>query len=96
VELSNGTEAFGEIWVKYSTADKPVRLHFSQTFVVLVQFRSILNDITNFLHSHHTLQQHMTLAVASRHYLRLREWYKKLPDHLNPYNIIFPAHFHLQ
>ncbi|KAF4440926.1 hypothetical protein F53441_12164 [Fusarium austroafricanum] len=95
VELSSDTEAFGEIWVKYPAADKPVPLHFSQTFVVLVQFRSILNDIANFLHSPHTSQQHMTLAIASRYYLELREWYRRLPDHLNSYNLIFPAHFHL-
>uniref|UniRef100_A0A0C4DJG2 Transcription factor domain-containing protein n=1 Tax=Fusarium oxysporum (strain Fo5176) TaxID=660025 RepID=A0A0C4DJG2_FUSOF len=96
VGLSSATEALGEIWVKYSAADRPVPLHFSQTFVALVEFRSILNEITDFLHPHHTSQRRMTSAEASRYHLRLQEWYRRLPDHLNPYNLIFPAHFHLQ
>ncbi|EWY81911.1 hypothetical protein FOYG_16117 [Fusarium oxysporum NRRL 32931] len=95
VGLSSATEAFGEIWVKYSAADRPVPLHFSQTFVALVEFRSILNEIADFLHPHHTSQRRMTSAEASRYHLRLQEWYRRLPDHLNPYNLIFPAHFHL-
>ncbi|KAF5635739.1 Zn(2)-C6 fungal-type DNA-binding domain protein [Fusarium sp. NRRL 52700] len=66
--LPSATDAFGEIWVKYSAADRPVPLHFSQTFTALVEFRF---------------------------HLRLQEWYRRLPDHLNPHNLIFPAHFHL-
>ncbi|KAJ4126957.1 hypothetical protein NW768_008578 [Fusarium equiseti] len=94
-ELPGDPNAFGEIWVKYSAAGEPVPVHFSQTFVVLVQFRSIMNDITESLHAHDTVQQPMTLEVASGYYLRLQEWYRKLPHHLSPYNLIFPAHFDL-
>ncbi|KAF5695660.1 3-carboxy-cis,cis-muconate cycloisomerase [Fusarium denticulatum] len=94
-ELPSATNAFGEIWVKYSAADRPVPLHFSQTFVALAEFRSTLNDIANILYPLQSSKRRMTIVEASSFHLRLQEWYRRLPDHLNPYNLIFPAHFHL-
>ncbi|KAF5657011.1 polyketide synthase [Fusarium heterosporum] len=95
VGLRSSIEDFGEVWMKYPAADKPVALHFSLTFVALVEFRAILNEITNFQHRHDTSHRPMTLIEARRYHRRLQEWYRNLPGHLNPYNIIFPAHLHL-
>ncbi|KAF5247562.1 hypothetical protein FANTH_6313 [Fusarium anthophilum] len=93
--LPSAMDAFGDIWVKYSAANRPVPLHFSQTFVALVEFWSVLNEIASILYLLQTSKRRMTIAEASSFHLRLQEWYRRLRDHLNPYNLIFPAHFHL-
>ncbi|XEU94964.1 hypothetical protein FSHL1_000248 [Fusarium sambucinum] len=95
VALPTADEAYGEIWIRYSASHSPIPVHFSNIFIALAQFRTILNEISDRLNSPVISQKVMDIGEASLYYHRLEEWYNTLPRCLDAHNVVFPAHFNL-
>ncbi|CEI41678.1 unnamed protein product [Fusarium venenatum] len=95
ISLPTGEDAFGEIWIKYAASHSPMPVHFSNIFIALARFRTILNQISDRLNSPVTSQQGMDINETTMIYRQLQDWYTWLPSYLNAHNLVFPTHFNL-
>ncbi|KAH6980204.1 hypothetical protein EDB82DRAFT_578349 [Fusarium venenatum] len=95
ISLPTGEDAFGEIWIKYAASQSPLPVHFSNIFIALARFRTILNRISDRLNSPVTSQQGMDINETTMIYRQLQDWYTWLPSYLNAHNLVFPTHFNL-
>jgi hypothetical protein len=97
--LPDFSEAYGEIWVKYPTASMPVPLHLGQICKAVIEFRTIMYDITCSLfppYSSSAEKIPLSVAQAAEHHSRLQKWYEQLPSYLSSQNLILPVHFDIQ
>ena len=94
--LPENPDAYGEIWLKYPSTRAPVPVRFEQTFRAVIEFRTIMNEITNSMFPSPGPKQPISMPQALAYRSRLQHWYERLPDHLEPKNLIIPAHFHIQ
>ncbi|KAA8611295.1 Zn(2)-C6 fungal-type DNA-binding domain protein [Pyrenophora tritici-repentis] len=89
---------FGEIWVKYPLVEHLIPIHLGQTFLALIRLRCIMNDVASKALPEEDGQDEIDLQQASRYNSMLMQWFRELPEPLQPRNIAMPSHLllHMQ
>ncbi|KAE8837915.1 hypothetical protein PTNB73_04077 [Pyrenophora teres f. teres] len=89
---------FGEIWVKYPLVEHLIPIHLGKTFLALIRLRYIMNEITGKALPEKDGHAEIDLQEACRYNSMLMQWYRELPEPLQPRNIAMPTHLllHMQ
>ncbi|KAI4931699.1 hypothetical protein J4E85_004295 [Alternaria conjuncta] len=82
---------FGEIWVKYPLATHLTPIYLGQTFLSLIKLRCIMNDIAGKALPEDDGDNNLDIEQASRYHLMLVQWFRDLPEPLQPQNAAMPT-----
>ncbi|KAH6865064.1 hypothetical protein BKA58DRAFT_391324 [Alternaria rosae] len=90
-EYQDAHDFFGEIWVKYPLATHVTPVYLGQTFLSLMKLRCIMNDIAGKALPEDGGDNNLDIEQASRYHSMLIQWFRDLPEPLQPQNVAMPT-----
>lgn len=87
----------GEVYLQYPIQPNPTPAHFGASFLAQIGLNTIMLEINKAASSAGSPgTAPPTLAQAIQLYKKLNDWYKALPDVLQPSKIVMPHHLQIQ
>ena len=95
-EPTTDPQWYGEVYIRYSPSQTLWPMHFGYLFKTISELRMIMNDIATQFFSDPQSQRTISIRKVLEFKSRLDDWFKSLPDPLQPQNIVLPCHLTVQ